>query len=344
MRQRQAIFGCGMTDEMQIEDMLRGDGQLVPGPVVITPLTGGVSCEIFRVGQGGRRFVVKRALARLRVAEEWLADTSRNETEFTFYDTLARTLAGAIPRVFFHNPQRGYFIMEDFGEGWQNWKTLLLGGVFESAHGALAGTLLAKLHGGTWRQQALRERFDSRANFRQLRTDPYFRAAAARHPELRGLLLDEADALERSGVCLIHGDFSPKNILVSGGRMVLLDAEVACWGDPAFDVAFLQAHLFLKGLHFFPQHPDWGAVAAAAWDTYRHAMSARLEDGFDQRCVRTLAALLIARVDGKSPVEYLSEKNRANVRSAAATLLKEPPCDLRQARDLWHTMIETTTI
>lgn len=333
-----------MTDVMQIEDMLRDDGQLAPGPVVITPLTGGVSCEIFRVEQGTRRFVVKRALARLRVAEEWLADTSRNETEFAFYEALSRTLAGAIPRVFFHNPQRGYFIMEDFGEGWQNWKTLLLGGVFESAHGALAGTLLAKLHGGTWRQQALRERFDSRANFRQLRTDPYFRAAAARHPELRGLLLDEADALERSGVCLIHGDFSPKNILVSGGRMVLLDAEVACWGDPAFDVAFLQAHLFLKGLHFFPQHPDWEAVAAAAWDSYRNAMSARLEDGFGQCCVRTLAALLIARVDGKSPVEYLSEKNRANVRSAAATLLKEPPCDLRQARDLWRTMIEMSTI
>lgn len=329
-----------MTDERQIEDMLRDDGQLVPGPVVVTPLTGGVSCEIFRVEQGARRFVVKRALARLRVAEEWLADTSRNETEFAFYESLSNTLAGTIPCVFFHNPQRGYFIMEDFGEGWQNWKTLLLDGVFEEAHGVRAGALLAKLHGGTWKQTALLERFDTRANFRQLRTDPYFRAAAAHHPELRGLLLDEADALERSGVCLIHGDFSPKNILVNGGRMVLLDAEVACCGDPAFDVAFLQAHLFLKGLHFFPQSPGWDAVSAAAWDSYRNAMGALLPDDFEARCIRTLAALLIARVDGKSPVEYLSEKKRGEVRVAAAGLLQNPPSSHEHARTQWFSMMK----
>lgn len=339
---RQAILGCSMTNETRIEETLRADGQLEPGPVVITPLTGGVSCEIYRIEQGQRQFVFKRAHERLRVAEEWLVDTSRNETEFAFYDTLANILPGAIPRVIFHNPERGYFLMEYFDEGWRNWKALLLEADFERTHGALAGTLLAKLHGGTWKDETFHAQFDATANFRQLRTDPYFRAAAVRRPALRELLLDVAAHLDQLRICLIHGDFSPKNILIHDKQMVLLDAEVACFGDPAFDVAFLQTHLFLKGLYFSPQCSDWGGVAAAAWDSYRNAMTGFLEDGFERRCVRMLAALLIARVDGKSPVEYLAEEKRAMIRHMATDLLENPPSDFHRARAAWCSMIQCT--
>lgn len=330
-----------MSDENLIAEMLRADGQLAPGRVVITALAGGVSCEIYRVEQGVRQFVVKRALERLRVAEEWRADTSRNETEFAFYDALTGILADAIPRVFFHNPERGYFIMEYLEESWRNWKGLLLKGCFDASHGTLAGTLLAKLHRGTWNDQTFRARFNAASNFRELRTDPYFRAAAAHHPELREGLQAVAEQLDQSRICLIHGDFSPKNILIHEEQMVLLDAEVAYFGDPAFDVAFLQSHLFLKGLHFSPRCVDWEAVSITVWDAYRSAMEGLFKNGsdFERHCIRMLGALLVARVDGKSPVEYLTDNKREIVRRTAARLLQCPPPDFRAARVVWGAAI-----
>jgi len=101
-----------MNPAEEIEILLREDAQLAPGPVVLTPLGGGVSCEIFKVGQGAKTFVVKRALAKLRVAAEWRADVGRNAVEYAFYETMAGPLSGSVPRVFFHNSTRGYFTME----------------------------------------------------------------------------------------------------------------------------------------------------------------------------------------------------------------------------------------
>ncbi|MCE0483970.1 MAG: phosphotransferase [Methylacidiphilales bacterium] len=238
----------------EIESLLREDGQLSAGPATLVPLGGGVSSEILKVTQGTKTFVVKRALAKLRVAADWRADVGRNAVEYAFYETMTEPLAGSVPRVYFHNPARGYFTMECLEDGWQNWKELLLQGIIEPEHGALAGRLMGKLHASTWQDARLREKFDTTENFRQLRSDPYLRTAATHRPAAASILLAEASRLEDCHVCLVHGDFSPKNLLIKNNRMMLLDAEVAWFGEPAFDVGFLMTHLFLKGLHHAP-HP-----------------------------------------------------------------------------------------
>lgn len=324
-----------MNEADEIEALLRADGQLAPGPASLTPLCGGVSCEIFKVIQGDRSFVVKRALAKLRVAAEWHADVSRNAVEHAFYQTMAGPLAGSIPRVFFHHPAHGYFTMECLGDDWQNWKERMMQGDIEPAHGTMAGALLGRLHSSTWEDAALREKFETTANFRQLRTDPYLRAAAARRPEVERELLAEADRLENCRVCLVHGDFSPKNLLVQDRRMMLLDAEVAWFGDPAFDVSFLLTHLFLKGLYHTPHRTAWQENTRAAWEAYKLALGPRMTPPLEARCVRLLPALLLARVDGKSPVEYLDPHRQETVRLFAVKKLCRPAPDLSGLISAW---------
>jgi 5-methylthioribose kinase len=325
-----------MNPVQGIETLLRDDGQLSPGPARLTPLGGGVSCEIFKVEQGGKTFVVKRALAKLRVAMEWHADIGRNAVEHAFYETMAKTLHGSVPDVFFHNPERGYFTMEYLEDGWSNWKDLLLQGVVEPAHGRLAGSLMGKLHAGTWQDAPLLKKFDTTANFRQLRTDPYLRSTAERRPEVAKHLLAEADRVEGCRVCLVHGDFSPKNLLLKKDRMVLLDAEVAWFGEPAFDVAFLLTHLLLKGLHHAPRPTAWEETALAAREAYSHALGNRVPADLESRCAKLLAAILLARVDGKSPAEYLTATKQQMARAFAMEALQHPMPNLEALTSAWR--------
>ncbi|MBE2205530.1 MAG: phosphotransferase [Chthoniobacterales bacterium] len=330
-------------ENRQIEHWLREDGQLTSAPATLTPLGGGVSCEIHVVTQEDRAFVVKRALERLRVAADWRADVSRNTVEYDFYKSLAEPLSGGLPEAYFHNPVRGYFTMEYLGGEWSNWKESLLQGRFDPLHGERAGALLAKLHSATWRDDRLLLRFDTTENFRQLRTDPYLRTTAEKHPAVREMLMAEADRLESSRICLVHGDFSPKNLMIRDHRMVLLDAEVAWFGDPAFDAAFLQAHFFLKGIFHAPHDTLWEIVAESAWEAYCAGLGTLRDQNLEFRCVRLLAILLLARVDGKSPVEYLSPSRQEVVRAFALDALKNLPGSFHAMRTSWRNHLAQQT-
>ncbi len=325
-----------MDPAKEIETMLRADGQLSPGPARLTPLGGGVSCEIYKVEQDGNLFVVKRALAKLRVQAEWLADVGRNAVEHAFFETMAEPLAGSVPRVYFHNAERGYFTMECLEDGWINWKELLLQGTVQPSHGTLAGALLGKLHSTTWQNAGLQEKFDTTQNFRELRADPYLRAAAGNRPEVAAILLAEADRLESCRFCLVHGDFSPKNLLVKDAHMSVLDAEVAWFGEPAFDVAFLMTHFFLKGLHHHPASSGWRSTAMAARDAYFAALGKKATSELEARCAHLLSAILLARVDGKSPVEYLPPDKQEIVRAFAIEALINPRADLSAMAEAWQ--------
>ncbi|MEO8206382.1 MAG: phosphotransferase [Chthoniobacterales bacterium] len=329
-----------MTSLSEIEEWLREDGQVGDGPVVFTPLTGGVSCEIYKVAQGAKVFVLKRALAQLRVAAEWKADVSRNATEYLFYHEMAEPLEGFVPRVLFHNPVRGYFLMEYLEEDWKNWKQEMLRGVMDVSYAQSAGELMGKLHGGSWQDGRMKKLFATTANFRQLRTDPYLRTTAERLPEVRELLLAEADRLENNPTCLVHGDFSPKNMLVKGTRILLLDAEVAWFGDPAFDIAFLHTHLFLKALHLPAQRARFLQMSESAWTTYKNVMGDRVDETLESHGARLLAMLLLARVDGKSPVEYLNADQQAIVRNFFVRVVKKPFSRMDEIRNAWGTHLE----
>ena len=204
-----------------------------------------------------------------------------------------------------------YFAMEYLGDQFQNWKQVLLAGQANPECAARAGNLLAQIHRHSAGDAEARCLFDTTPNFFQLRIEPYLLAAGARHPALRPLFEAEAARLESARECLVHGDFSPKNILVSPGRMVLLDCEVAWYGDAAFDLAFMLNHFFLKALWHRPREAGLKRMVDEFWISYQ---AERPAPELDLRVGRLLLMLLLARVDGKSPVEYLDADRQEFVR------------------------------
>jgi aminoglycoside phosphotransferase (APT) family kinase protein len=346
-------IGMQMGEGMSVNDptsrqfleMLRRDGVVRSDNATLTALTGGVSSEIYRVDDGGDVFVVKRALAKLKVQQDWLADVARNNFEQEYLKYVGQFLPSAVPRVRDCRPEHGYFTMEYLPDDFLNWKQLLLNGRCEPAHAALAGDLLGTIHRRSAGDVDAARLFDTTANFQQLRVEPYLLTTGQQHPELRQLF--EAEALRLAGTreCLVHGDFSPKNILIRGDRMVLLDCEVAWYGDPAFDLAFLINHLCLKALHRPVASRALHTMIDTFWTNYR---SARGGDGFDEaktnnRVARLLLMLLLARIDGKSPVEYLDAAEKQFVRgfvTERARLLRRDNLQLQSVAADWFAKLD----
>ncbi len=300
-----------------------------PGRAVCTPLTGGVASDIWKIEAEGKTFAVKRALEKLRVAQDWRVPTSRNAAEVAWLRTAGAVVPDAVPRVLAHDAEAGLFAM-DFLEPatHPNWKSLLSLGRADPQTAAEVGRLLAAIHAATaYSPQAARQ-FANAELFHAIRLEPYLEATARVHADLAAPLLELARTTLATRIALVHGDVSPKNILVGPAGPLFLDAECACFGDPAFDVAFCLNHLLLKCF--------WVPAAAGAFLSCFEALAASYfagvgwepAGGLEARIARLLPALLLARVDGKSPVEYLGETGRATVRRLARPMVARPPPSL----------------
>ena len=314
-------------------DLLRRDGVVSSPAARLLALTGGVSSEIYRVEDGPEVFVVKRALAKLLVRADWHADTGRNRFERLYLETVGQTCPGSVPRVLAEG--EGYFAMEWLGEGWANWKSRLLAGDARVEDAAAAGALLGRIHRETAGRSDLEVLFDSGENFHQLRLDPFFLAVAAKHPVHRGLIESEVARLATARECLVHGDFSPKNMLLSGSRLVVLDCEPTYYGDASFDLAFLLTHLLLKGLYHAPADPGLAALFASARGGYLHERRLAEAEIFAARTARLVLLLLLARVDGKSPVEYLTPAQQETVRRFVLPRLGREALNLEELSAEW---------
>ena len=317
-------------------ELLRRDGVVRAPDARLVPLAGGVSCEIFLVEDGRERFVVKRALPKLNVQADWFADIGRNRHEWKYIRYVAQFLPDAVPRLRQCSATDNYFAMEYLNNGFANWKQLLLEGKADPAQAARAGNLLAQIHQRSSGDDAVALAFQTAPIFFQLRLEPYLLATAAKHPALGPLFEAEAVRLARTRECLVHGDFSPKNILVHRDRMVLLDCEVAWFGDPAFDLAFLLTHFFLKALLHAPRDVGMRAMVEKFWSAYQ---TARSSPKIEPRVVRLLLMLLLARVDGKSPVEYLDPLRQQFVREYVQSHLPEGAFLLRAVADSWFNQL-----
>jgi aminoglycoside phosphotransferase (APT) family kinase protein len=294
-------------------DTLRRDGVLRQPDAKLMPLTDGVSSEIFRVDDGEDSFVVKRALAKLKVKEDWTADVNRNRSEQLFIEYVARFLPRAVPSLRPGPKDRGYFAMELLGPEFTNWKQILLRGEARVEDAEEAATILGRIHAHSAGESEAAQQFDTTANFTQLRIDPYLLTTGRRHPDLRPLFEAEAQRLASTRQCLVHGDFSPKNLMLSPSRMVLLDCEVAWYGDPAFDLAFLLTHFHLKALYHAPRQTGLTKMCQAFWQRYIEETSRTTDlQALEPRVGRLLLMLLLARIDGKSPVEYLRNQQQAD--------------------------------
>lgn len=75
----------------------------------LTPLTGGVASDIWKVEMGPRVFVVKKALAQLRVAQTWLAPVSRNASDVDWLFEARRIVPEAGPEILASDREAGIF-------------------------------------------------------------------------------------------------------------------------------------------------------------------------------------------------------------------------------------------
>ncbi|MCP3868409.1 MAG: phosphotransferase [Gammaproteobacteria bacterium] len=220
----------------------------------------------------------------------------------------------AVPSIFYSDSEYHFFCMEMLENGFLNWKEQLLQRNYTSAYAEAAGRLLAAIHQRSVGDEEAARDFDTLENFRQLRIEPYLLACGSKHPELEPYFIEETERLSGVATCLVHGDFSPKNILVSSERLVVLDCEVAWYGDPLFDVAFLLNHFILKALHLSSDRKQIMYLADCIWDSYQKDAGDIIYSEFETQLVHLLKMLMLARVDGKSPVEYLHEQYRELVR------------------------------
>jgi aminoglycoside phosphotransferase (APT) family kinase protein len=303
--------------------MLRGAG-LATGPA--EELSGGVSSEIWKVGN----VCVKRALPRLRVAQVWEAPVERNRYERLWLEAAHAAVPGAAPRVLAADDRAGVFAMQYLPL--PVWKERLRRGDARPAFAAQVGAALAAIHSATAGRADVADRFATDAIFYSIRLEPYLVATGAAHRDLQPLFQALVDRTARTKQCLVHGDVSPKNILVADHGPVFLDAECAWYGDPAFDLAFCLNHLLLKCLWAPQAREALMTCFDAMVETYLGSVSF---PGIEERTATLLPALLLARVDGKSPVEYLDETQRKTVRDVARRLIPAAR-SLRQIRDQWQ--------
>ena len=308
----------------QFRKQLVDDGFITNPSARMTALAGGVSSDIFLV-DGDKRLVAKRALEKLRVRQNWYADTSRINTEIGCLQYFGAVAPGITPELIAARPDHGYVLMEFLDSRFINWKSTLMDGQCIGSQAFAAGDTLGKIHRLTWNRPELQTRFNALENFRQLRLNPYFITLLKRHPDLREPVEHEIHHLQTHPLCLIHGDYSPKNILFSKDRMVVLDWETSCYADPAFDIGFLLNHLILKAVYRPYLTDDYLALCQTAWTAYVAQIGAVNTGLVEPRMAMLSPLLLLARVDGKSPVEYLTNTHQHDlVQSMARTALAAP--------------------
>ena len=290
-------------------------------------LGGGISNIVVLVEEGKRRIVVKQSLPRLRVRDRWLADRDRIVREWRAMRELCRVLPrGRLPALLYLDAGNFLYAMNADGPGGLDWKSHLLAGRCDSRIARRAGATLGLMVRGTWCDKRLESAFGDRRAFRQLRTDPYYRTIARRHPSIAGQVEDWIGRFSGRQVAMVHGDWSPKNLLVHCRTVTCIDFECAHFGDPSYDAGFLLNHLILKAFHRPAKAASYLSLASSSLCWTLAMLPPSALRWFESSAVRHLAFLMLARIDGKSPVEYLkSDDTRGAVRKLALRLIEDRP-------------------
>jgi phosphoglycerate dehydrogenase-like enzyme/tRNA A-37 threonylcarbamoyl transferase component Bud32 len=304
--------------------VLRGEWPRNPcnRPEVGTPLAGGIASDIRIISVPKGDIVVKTALPKLKVAAEWLSDPARSATEVAALQAIGDLLGSdVVPRVLWSDPAQHRFAMQRVDPKLRNWKQELLAGRVNLLTAARVGELLGLLHSRSAARCELAERFADDTYFQQLRVAPYLHRIAIGNPNLGAAISEVIEGLAQRRQALVHGDYSPKNILADGKQVVILDCEVAHWGDPRFDIGFVLAHLLLKAL----RHGADTAPLVAAGDALLEAYQRCGLPVLDVDLVRTVGCLVLARLEGDSPIDYLGEIDSGFAKKLAVGLITNEP-------------------
>jgi len=296
-------------------------------------LSGGVSSDIWRVDLASGRVCVKGALPRLRVSQVWEAPIARNRYEYEWLKIAGAAAPGAAPRVYAERD--GLFAMEYLDL--PVWKSELRAGRADPVFAAKVGAALAAIHAATAGRDEVARRFPTDDIFYAIRLEPYLVSTGLKHPALQPHLQRLVDRTAKTKSCLVHGDVSPKNILVSPRGPVFLDAECAWYGDPAFDLAFCLNHLLLKCLWVPSAALRFLQCFTALQEAYLQGVVWEAPGGIEERTATLLPGLLLARVDGKSPVEYLTDEHGKDLlRKYARHHLHHPVASLTSLKEEWQ--------
>ncbi len=300
-------------------------------------LTGGVSSDIWRIDLPSGPVCVKRALAKLRVAADWQAPVERNRYEARWMRRAAAAVPGAAPRLLGVDETSGTLAMQFLpADRYTLWKTQLRDGDADSAFAAQVAHALVGIHAATAADPTVASAFPTDAIFYDIRLEPYLVATAHAHPDLAQRLHSLVAATQANKHALVHGDVSPKNILRGPHGPLFLDAECAWWGDPAFDLAFCLNHLLLKCLWAPSATPGFLTCFDAMANAYVARVTWEGPAALEARAAQLLPGLFLARVDGKSPVEYITtEQDKNRVRRVARALLTHPVEALGDVRQAW---------
>jgi len=334
--------------ELDIEefDALRLYLAQFPGmgtPVSFKKLAGGVSNRVVQVTWAdGRGWVLKQALSKLRVAVDWFSSPQRILVEAKALRWLNRLAPpGTTPAFRFEDPANHLMAMEAIPEDHENWKSVLLSGRVVTDHFEQFGFLLGTIHRKSVEfGPEVCTAFADTSYFESLRLEPYYLYTAERVPGAGDFLRALSEETKRHKLSLVHGDFSPKNALLYRGKLVLLDYEVVHYGDPAFDVGFALTHFLSKANHMIEKLDRLTTAAAQFWRVYFKEVAPLGWDALEPRIVRHILGCLLARVAGKSPLEYLTADEAARQRSLTLLLMENPPNKVEDLIDEFAEKIE----
>jgi len=278
--------------------------------ITVEVLTGGVSNTVLAISTASKNLVLKQALPALKVAELWEADPRRAIVEADALELFHSLNPEIVPKLVFVDPIRFVVIMERVSLTSRVWKSDLLEGIYHPQVARTLGATLSQWHNYGVSNPAAHKKFMEDTLFDQLRIDPFYRFVAAKNVDLQDSIRSLIAELENNKSTIVHGDFSPKNFMVTDDDHVyVLDFEVMHVGNPVFDLAFILAHLLCK---FF--HAPNASEAAELSNIAKTFLDAYLEQSqISETLVLHTALIALARVEGKSPVNYLSKSEQEKI-------------------------------
>ena len=308
-------------------------------------LSGGVSNRTVLVEKSsGESWVVKQALEKLRVAADWFSSPKRIHREALGLLHLEKLAPeGTTTPLVFEDHAHHLLAMQAVPPPHENWKTLLLRGEIKADHVVQFGRLLAAIHARAFERRAeLQPIFSDRSFFESLRLEPYYEYCAAQVPSAAPFLRALVSDTRSRSLSLTHGDYSPKNILVRNGKLILLDHEVIHWGDPAFDLGFALAHFLSKAHHLVSHRATFADAARLFWREYSQSTeSGAWRADLEEFAARHALACLLARVAGRSPLEYLSIAEREIQREVIVELMSDAPINITDLTNQFIIKLET---
>ncbi len=294
--------------------------------VHISQLTGGISNRTVLLNfDDGSSWVMKQALDKLRVDGDWFCSPERIFYEAEAMRWLEQYVAGNSPRLIFEDQSEYVLAMEAVQPPFENLKTLLINSPPKSSYFSLAGKLLGQIHlQGSKKENHIPHLFKDTHFFQSLRIEPYYLETIKKIEKTRRFFETLIDDTNKDHFTVVHGDFSPKNILVKRDKLILLDHEVTHFGDGTFDLGFFIAHLLSKANHLPEYRSEFISGVLIFIEAYLDQTKVMTKYR-EQRTVRHSIGCFLARVCGLSQLEYLSEQQRLRQEFIAMRLLSDIP-------------------